>query len=171
MHIPKVRGINIRSILVIAEWFSSIVKAVKNCSCFFFIRFYSTYGHVAKLAEEIKKGAASVEGVEVKIWQVSANIHIVLYGSWQHCNNLWCQCLPGARANVFLVVILSYCSAIVNSASDEPCKTHADRFPRLCPRRCSARWARPRRRTRRSSLRRSSRRPTGSSSGSPRASA
>jgi len=39
----------------------------------FFIRFYSTYGHVAKLAEEIKKGAASVEGVEVKIWQVSLN--------------------------------------------------------------------------------------------------
>lgn len=28
------------------------------------------YGHVAKLAEEIKKGAASVEGVEVKVWQV-----------------------------------------------------------------------------------------------------
>ena len=36
-------------------------------------RFYSTYGHVAKLAEEIKKGAASVEGVEVKIWQVSVS--------------------------------------------------------------------------------------------------
>ncbi|CAL5095663.1 unnamed protein product [Urochloa decumbens] len=35
-----------------------------------FNRFYSTYGHVAKLAEEIKKGAASVEGVEVKIFQV-----------------------------------------------------------------------------------------------------
>jgi NAD(P)H dehydrogenase (quinone) len=31
------------------------------------------YGHVAKLAEEIKKGAASVEGVEVKLWQVSLN--------------------------------------------------------------------------------------------------
>lgn len=28
------------------------------------------YGHVAKLAEEIKKGAASVEGVEVTLWQV-----------------------------------------------------------------------------------------------------
>ncbi|RYQ97044.1 hypothetical protein Ahy_B08g093021 [Arachis hypogaea] len=27
------------------------------------------YGHVEKLAQEIKKGAASVEGVEVKIWQ------------------------------------------------------------------------------------------------------
>ncbi|EEC79475.1 hypothetical protein OsI_20505 [Oryza sativa Indica Group] len=33
-------------------------------------RYYSMYGHVAKLAEEIKKGASSVEGVEVKIWQV-----------------------------------------------------------------------------------------------------
>lgn len=29
------------------------------------------YGHVGKLAEEIKKGASSVEGVEAKIWQVS----------------------------------------------------------------------------------------------------
>ncbi|TVU20067.1 hypothetical protein EJB05_36254 [Eragrostis curvula] len=35
-----------------------------------YVVFYSTYGHVAKLAEEIKKGAASVEGVEVKVWQV-----------------------------------------------------------------------------------------------------
>ena len=30
------------------------------------------YGHVAKLAEEIKKGSSSVEGVEVKLWQVKA---------------------------------------------------------------------------------------------------
>jgi len=29
------------------------------------------YGHVEKLAEEIKKGAASVEGVEAKLWQAS----------------------------------------------------------------------------------------------------
>ncbi|CAN6453269.1 unnamed protein product [Victoria cruziana] len=28
------------------------------------------YGHVQKLAEEIKKGASSVEGVEAKLWQV-----------------------------------------------------------------------------------------------------
>ncbi|GFZ04854.1 flavodoxin-like quinone reductase 1 [Actinidia rufa] len=28
------------------------------------------YGHVEKLAEQIKKGAASVEGVEAKLWQV-----------------------------------------------------------------------------------------------------
>ncbi|OWM77619.1 hypothetical protein CDL15_Pgr017017 [Punica granatum] len=28
------------------------------------------YGHVARLAEEIKKGAESVEGVEAKLWQV-----------------------------------------------------------------------------------------------------
>ncbi|KAM0876223.1 hypothetical protein ACQ4PT_036315 [Festuca glaucescens] len=32
--------------------------------------YYSTYGHVAKLAEEIQKGVSSVEGVEVKLWQV-----------------------------------------------------------------------------------------------------
>lgn len=29
------------------------------------------YGHVEKLAEEIRKGAASVEGVEAKLWQVT----------------------------------------------------------------------------------------------------
>ncbi|KAL3820649.1 hypothetical protein ACJIZ3_006554 [Penstemon smallii] len=35
-----------------------------------YIVYYSTYGHVEKLAEEIKKGADSVEGVEAKLWQV-----------------------------------------------------------------------------------------------------
>lgn len=34
------------------------------------LSYYSMYGHVEKLAQEIKKGAASVEGVEVKLWQV-----------------------------------------------------------------------------------------------------
>lgn len=34
-------------------------------------RYYSMYGHVEKLAQEIRKGAASVEGVEAKLWQVS----------------------------------------------------------------------------------------------------
>lgn len=29
------------------------------------------YGHVEKLAQEIRKGAASVDGVEAKLWQVS----------------------------------------------------------------------------------------------------
>ncbi|GFP90248.1 NAD(P)H dehydrogenase (quinone) fqr1 [Phtheirospermum japonicum] len=33
------------------------------------------YGHVEKLAEEIKKGAASVEGVEAKLWQVPETLH------------------------------------------------------------------------------------------------
>ncbi|KHN43828.1 hypothetical protein glysoja_044435, partial [Glycine soja] len=33
--------------------------------------YYSMYGHVEKLAEEIKKGAASVEGVEAKLWLTS----------------------------------------------------------------------------------------------------
>jgi len=28
------------------------------------------YGHVAKMAEEIKKGAATIEGVEASIFQV-----------------------------------------------------------------------------------------------------
>ena len=32
--------------------------------------YYSMYGHVEKLAEEIKKGADSMEGVEATLWQV-----------------------------------------------------------------------------------------------------
>ncbi|KAL4290223.1 hypothetical protein GQ457_14G010490 [Hibiscus cannabinus] len=35
-----------------------------------YIVYYSMYGHVEKLAQEIKKGAESVEGVEAKVWQV-----------------------------------------------------------------------------------------------------
>ncbi|KAJ8470041.1 hypothetical protein OPV22_024384 [Ensete ventricosum] len=35
-----------------------------------FIVYYSMYGHVERLAEEIKKGASSIEGVEAKMWQV-----------------------------------------------------------------------------------------------------
>ncbi|XP_047314166.1 NAD(P)H dehydrogenase (quinone) FQR1-like [Impatiens glandulifera] len=35
-----------------------------------YIVYYSTYGHVARLAEEIKKGADSVEGIEATLWQV-----------------------------------------------------------------------------------------------------
>lgn len=37
-------------------------------------RYYSTYGHVARLAEEIKKGADSVDGVEATIWQVAETL-------------------------------------------------------------------------------------------------
>uniref|UniRef100_A0A7N0RF54 NAD(P)H dehydrogenase (quinone) n=1 Tax=Kalanchoe fedtschenkoi TaxID=63787 RepID=A0A7N0RF54_KALFE len=35
-----------------------------------YIVYYSMYGHVGTLAEEIKKGADSVEGVEATLWQV-----------------------------------------------------------------------------------------------------
>ncbi|KAM0912042.1 hypothetical protein ACQ4PT_013061 [Festuca glaucescens] len=35
-----------------------------------YVVYYSMYGHVGKLADEIKKGASSIEGVEAKIWQV-----------------------------------------------------------------------------------------------------
>ncbi|KAD4178931.1 hypothetical protein E3N88_27522 [Mikania micrantha] len=34
-----------------------------------YIVYYSMYGHVEKLAQEIMKGASSVEGVEAKLWQ------------------------------------------------------------------------------------------------------
>ncbi|PWA44658.1 flavodoxin-like quinone reductase 1 [Artemisia annua] len=40
-----------------------------------YIVYYSMYGHVEKLAEEIKKGAASVEGVEAKLWQVPETLN------------------------------------------------------------------------------------------------
>ncbi|KAH0987015.1 hypothetical protein GBA52_014192 [Prunus armeniaca] len=33
-------------------------------------RYYSMYGHVGRLAEEIREGASSVEGVEATLWQV-----------------------------------------------------------------------------------------------------
>ncbi|GKD55490.1 probable NAD(P)H dehydrogenase FQR1-like protein 1, partial [Tanacetum coccineum] len=39
------------------------------------LKYYSMYGHVEKLAEEIKKGAASVEGVEAKLWQVPETLN------------------------------------------------------------------------------------------------
>ncbi|KAK8930555.1 hypothetical protein KSP39_PZI016900 [Platanthera zijinensis] len=35
-----------------------------------YIVYYSTYGHVERLAHEILKGASTVDGVEVKLWQV-----------------------------------------------------------------------------------------------------
>jgi len=41
------------------------------------------YGHVEKLAQEIKKGAASVEGVEAKLWQVS----LILLDYAYYCNS------------------------------------------------------------------------------------
>ncbi|OAY62678.1 NAD(P)H dehydrogenase (quinone) FQR1-like [Ananas comosus] len=39
-----------------------------------YIVYYSMYGHVEKLAEEIKKGASSVVGVEAKLWQVAETL-------------------------------------------------------------------------------------------------
>ena len=35
-------------------------------------RYYSMYGHVEKMAEEMKKGALSIEGVEVSLFQVNS---------------------------------------------------------------------------------------------------
>ncbi|CAL5089303.1 unnamed protein product [Urochloa decumbens] len=39
-----------------------------------YIVYYSTWGHVATLADEIKKGADSVDGVEATIWQVAETL-------------------------------------------------------------------------------------------------
>ncbi|KAG8365426.1 hypothetical protein BUALT_Bualt18G0103700 [Buddleja alternifolia] len=42
--------------------------------------YYSTYGHVEKLAKEIQKGAESVEGVESKLWQVPETLSDEILG-------------------------------------------------------------------------------------------
>lgn len=47
-------------------------------------RYYSMYGHVEKLAEEIQKGAESVEGVEAKLWQVSFLLNLWWSVTHQH---------------------------------------------------------------------------------------
>ncbi|KAJ1288594.1 hypothetical protein BS78_02G099800 [Paspalum vaginatum] len=48
-----------------------------------YIVYYSTYGHVARLAEEIKKGADSVDGVEATIWQVAETLPEEVLGKMQ----------------------------------------------------------------------------------------
>ncbi|OIV91618.1 hypothetical protein TanjilG_09030 [Lupinus angustifolius] len=45
-----------------------------------YIVYYSLRGHVATLAEEIKRGADSVEGVEAKLWQVAETLSEVVLG-------------------------------------------------------------------------------------------
>ena len=52
---------------------SRIAASSMHATAFFkqyHFRYYSMYGHVEKLAEEIKKGADSMEGVEANLWQV-----------------------------------------------------------------------------------------------------
>lgn len=44
------------------------------------------YGHVEKLAEEIKKGAASVEGVEAQLYQVWELIYHFISWNWYTVN-------------------------------------------------------------------------------------
>ncbi|KAJ4978406.1 hypothetical protein NE237_009186 [Protea cynaroides] len=66
-------------------------------------RYYSMYGHVEKLAEEIKKGASSVDGVEAKLhlWMVLKSNYDCVKG-WKihkgrcksyYCLNFKCSCL------------------------------------------------------------------------------
>ncbi|BBN03018.1 NAD(P)H dehydrogenase (quinone) [Marchantia polymorpha subsp. ruderalis] len=45
-----------------------------------YIVYYSMYGHVEKLAEEIKKGANSVEGVEATMFQVPETLNEEVLG-------------------------------------------------------------------------------------------
>ena len=48
------------------QYLFELILKIRNAYC----SYYSMYGHVEKLAEEIKKGAASVEGVEAQLYQV-----------------------------------------------------------------------------------------------------
>jgi len=41
--------------------------------------YYSTYGHVEKLAREIEKEVASVEGIQAKLWQVCKPFSIFIH--------------------------------------------------------------------------------------------
>ncbi|KAH9613356.1 hypothetical protein KSS87_006272 [Heliosperma pusillum] len=52
--------------MVVIDFLSSLPSIGRDVLAMY----YSMYGHVQKLAEEIQKGAASVEGVEAKLWQV-----------------------------------------------------------------------------------------------------
>nr|QIH44907.1 QR2 [Phtheirospermum japonicum] len=45
-----------------------------------YIVYYSTYGHVERLAQEIKRGAESVENVEAKLWQVPETLSDEILG-------------------------------------------------------------------------------------------
>ncbi|KAJ3679467.1 hypothetical protein LUZ60_017478 [Juncus effusus] len=65
-----------------------------------YIVYYSMYGHVDKLAQEIQKGASSVEGVEAKLWQVPETLPAEEFldatgGLWQQ------QKLVGKPAGLF----------------------------------------------------------------------
>lgn len=58
------------------------------------------YGHVEKLAEEIQKGAASVEGVEAKLWQVWSQVFLT--SNRNTCAN------KSNRKHISLSFILTY---------------------------------------------------------------
>ncbi|KAL6880442.1 hypothetical protein ACP4OV_012007 [Aristida adscensionis] len=48
-----------------------------------YIVYYSTWGHVATLAEEIKKGADAVDGVEATVWRVPETLPEEVLGKMQ----------------------------------------------------------------------------------------
>lgn len=55
-----------------------------------YIIFYSSYGHIAKMAEPIAQGAREVEGAEVQIWHVSELIpEEARCGDLRHAEPLW----------------------------------------------------------------------------------
>lgn len=63
--------INVQTHQVFEAGFTVLFCQSTICDSF---RYYSMYGHVEKLAEEIKKGASSLEGVEAKLWQVMLSL-------------------------------------------------------------------------------------------------
>lgn len=63
------------------------------------------YGHVAKLAEEIQKGAASVEGVEAVLWQVYI-FYLPIPYFFGMITHLALNILPKHQMNVMDLLIL-----------------------------------------------------------------
>ena len=51
---------------------------------YYFDRYYSMYGHVERLAEELRKGVNSVEGVEATLWQACIYISFTIVPNPMH---------------------------------------------------------------------------------------
>jgi hypothetical protein len=72
-------------------------RGLRTMATKLYVVYYSMYGHVEKLAHEIKDGASTVEGVETTLWQVISphNLHSfvdqsigLLCGTSQQLNNI-----------------------------------------------------------------------------------
>ncbi|KAH9561686.1 hypothetical protein CY35_05G035900 [Sphagnum magellanicum] len=55
-------------------------RGLRTMATKLYVVYYSMYGHVEKLAHEIKDGASTVEGVETTLWQVPETLPIDVLG-------------------------------------------------------------------------------------------